>query len=427
MPIAQLVLAKLKMLGIRNDNEESTKSSILDRLQPDADTTPPLLSQLPNELLLQITDLLPDEAVLSLGLSCKTLYTRLALQYSQSLLRADQSVINKFLHILERDLPTHILCPSCMKFYLMFAEVAHRLPWISWERVLGSHPPKQHRPRLCWYEDRRYDAAQWLSYNFSPTVFRMTMKLHSQGLDNGKHLGVLSSREEFASYGHRQRRTSMVKVRNGVLLFREQKVFLVPTSWPLPIPNKYHIYPPRLAVCPHYNFQTMKSIHKAGIHIPYSKGLQNYQNKQGIVSCDYCHTEFRVDFKSCEHCNAMIITRWLDLGDGKDPKDLKWLRHFQNSSKGTKVVFQRGAISAAFEQDQSEFVCDKDLDTEGLQRRFCKNPGNPPKGPRIRASEYSDWGYEGWTGFSPSLDEIPRDYKIQDGKSVSLRTGKARI
>jgi hypothetical protein len=171
----------------------------------------------------------------------------------------------------------------------------------------------------------------------------------------------------------------------------------------------------------------MKCIHKSGIQIPYSKGLQNYQNNQDIVSREYCHTEFRVNFKSYEHCNAMIITRWLDLGDRKDPRDPKWIRHFQDFNRRPKVVFQRGAISAAFEHGQSEFVCDKDLDMEGLQRRFCKNPGNPPKGSRVPASEYSDWGYSGWTGFNPSLDEIPRDYKIQDGKSVSLRTGASRF
>ncbi|PVH71882.1 hypothetical protein DL98DRAFT_353100, partial [Cadophora sp. DSE1049] len=51
----------------------------------------------------------------------------------------------------------------------------------------------------------------------------------------------------------------------------------------------------------------------------------NPRRLQGLICCDHCYTEFRVDFKSYGKAgNAMFLTRWMDLGEGRDFNDHKF-------------------------------------------------------------------------------------------------------
>lgn len=135
---------------------------------------------------------------------------------------------------------------------------------------------------------------------------------------------------------------------------REQIVFMIPSSQKAPLP--WH---GGSGICSHIQFVTMLGgLCMYGILIPYSDEIQGYENKQGIIYCEHCYTEFQVDLKGYGRAsNAMFVGRWMDIEEGRDPCDLKW-RSRLGCPAGTKekVTFPRGSICAAFEQKpDSEF------------------------------------------------------------------------
>jgi hypothetical protein len=141
------------------------------------------IGKLPHELILLIASHLPLESTASLSLSCHPLYSCIKMEYLSSLKEAEYWVINGFLRLLERDLPTHILCPHCNKLHSMdFAENHLRRrygqlgnPWLK-----------------CWIADLGSDVKWGIHLEFSSTIFRMAMKAHRQGRETTSLLGLLS-------------------------------------------------------------------------------------------------------------------------------------------------------------------------------------------------------------------------------------------
>lgn len=324
------------------------------------------LRKLPPELILHISSYLPPESAASLAISCLTLYSCLEMQCLRPLKKAECSVVNGFLRLLDRDLPGHLLCPHCNKFHSMSLAETH-LP--SRRAFLSSNPSL-----ACWSADSGSDIKKAIHFEFSSTIFRMAMKAHRQGHDTANLVNLLSyGTTNFVRSGFVEQRSTAARIQDGSLLLREQRVFMIPSSQKLPLP--WH---GGIDICPHIRFVTMLGLYKYGIRIPKSDAIEGYENKQGIIYCEYCYTEFRVDFKGYGRVgNAMFVTRWMDVGEGRDPSDFKWRsRLWDYASRSTtrkKATFRRGCICAAFEQKaDSEFQFDslltaqneKDLRTE---------------------------------------------------------------
>jgi hypothetical protein len=77
----------------------------------------------------------------------------------------------------------------------------------------------------------------------------------------------------------------------------------------------------------------------------------------GLVHCEYCLTEFRLDFKALGREGvAMVFTKWQNLGRGLFPWDLEWRSHIYDpearlmETLWERVYFERGSISDAFEE-----------------------------------------------------------------------------
>lgn len=321
--------------------------------------------ELPLELICHIASYLPLESVGSLSLSCLHLYSCLKMMYLQPLKEAEYSVMNRFLHLLERDLPAHIVCPECNKLhYMPFAE-----------RHLASQlysPPSKDslKCRIADYSKGHYIGG--IPGGFSSTIFRMAMKSHRQGKDTTTLLRLLSYRNmDKYQIGFVQLHTAEARICHssicdssncdGSLFVREQKVFMIPASEKTPLP-----WCGGFGICRHIPLTEMLDLYWWGIRVPQADEIDGYENKQGIIYCQHCHTEFRVDFKSYgEAGNALFITQWMDLGQGRDANDFK-LRNRLNGSERRKKVrrsepfsrsYQRGSICAAFEQN-TEFKFD---------------------------------------------------------------------
>lgn len=90
--------------------------------------------KLPPELIILIADYLSTESGASLSLACCSFYSYLAKQCLVSL-KAEYSTMNRFLHFLEPDLPTHIVCPHCNQLHSIFFAKNHHLPYRLDDRI----------------------------------------------------------------------------------------------------------------------------------------------------------------------------------------------------------------------------------------------------------------------------------------------------
>ena len=234
------------------------------------------LRKLPLELILHIASYLPPESVASLTISCHTLYSCLEMEYLQPLKKAECSVVNRFLRLLDRDLPGHLLCLHCSKFHSMSLAKTHipsRCSFLTCKPLLA-----------CWKVDSESDVTAAIHSEFSSTIFRMVMKAHRQGHDTTNLINHLSyGPMNFVRSGFVEQCSATVRIQDGSLLVREQRVFMIPSSQKFPLPWHRGI-----DICPHIQFTTMLSLYRYGIQIPHSDEIRGHKNRQGIIYCKQC-------------------------------------------------------------------------------------------------------------------------------------------
>jgi hypothetical protein len=364
---------------------------------------PPLL-ELPNEILSLITSYAPDDSAMSLSLTCCALYRSLGQHYLKPRKKPSDEVLRRFLSLLDRDSSTHVYCPQCIKIHsISYDDYNPRLQPVISSWSSRHWPANESLP--CW-EELVYTVKKEISREFSTTIFRMAMKNCRQGRDTSKLLGFLSCEKEVSDhYDYCSQRSARVKIRDGVLLFRDQNLFLIPSSSAYPVP--LYAMDNTFRICGHHNFTYFESLYRAGLHIPRSDEVATHKNTHGIMCCDYCHTEFRVDFKSYGSAyNAMFVTRWLDLGDGCDPNDERWTRRMWlwEPELPQKVQFQRGSICSRFEgKPDDEFAFDAHMNIdEMLEVRSFRT--------RLFPKPYVS---------QLSFDGIERSYVVEQGRFVS--------
>jgi hypothetical protein len=324
------------------------------------------LSKLPLELILHIARFLPPGSAPSFSLCCRPIYFILGTQYLKALEENEQSDRYKFLTLLERDLPNYIACFYCKKLHAI--NKAHRYLYSN------RHYSGADSYLSCWVADFELGTGYCIHDDFSFTVFRMAMKLHRQGLDCSKLLNLLSYKTKtHFRRGYVEQCTALAQIVAGSLFIREQRIFMIPPTQPLPTP-----YDPYFVICPHIRFKSVESQYWEIIHIAHWDEPKDYQNGEGIIQCKYCLTEFRTDFKSFGgRGNAIFVTRWKDLGEGRSPLDHKWQSHVygRKSRDWLPVEFDRGSICAAFEQKEHfRFEFDSLLTPQNKKELFRKSP-----------------------------------------------------
>jgi hypothetical protein len=303
------------------------------------------LGKLPLELILRIAQFLPPDSASSFSLCCRPIYFTLGTQYLKALEENEQLDRYKFLTLLERELPNYIACYYCKKLHAINKARRHLYSNRYYSRADGYLP--------CWIADLELGTDFFIHNDFSFTVFQMAMKLHRQGLDCSKLLNLLSykTRTRFR-YGYVEQRTALTQIVAGSLFIREQRIFMIPPT--RPILNPWVLY---FVICPHFPFISIQTFDRYMdiIQTAHWDEPKDNQNGEGIMQCKYCLTEFRIDFKSFGgRGNAMFITRWQDLGEGRSPLDHKWQSHVDGRKGGDQrpVEFDRGSICAAFEQEE---------------------------------------------------------------------------
>jgi hypothetical protein len=127
----------------------------------------------------------------------------------------------------------------------------------------------------------------------------------------------------------------------GSLLTREQTIFMLPPAQPIKIPLHWNAY-----ICHHTGilplsyFLREKGILDNGVLLE-PKEPRDHHNLVGMVRCNYCLTEFRIDLKQFEERGtAIFVTTWHPTWR----RDKIW-------DEGP-VTFELGSICAAFEQKE---------------------------------------------------------------------------
>lgn len=342
--------------------------------QPTAPESPFL--KLPLELIYLAASHLPTESVACLSLCNHYLYSSLKTEYhlkTESSFTidnlhpprdADSIVMNAFLHLLERDLPLHIICPHCNKLH--FTPLAER------HLVTERYSPTTSKTwSKCRTRDSLSQGVRYTPPRFSSTIFLMAMKTHRRGRDTSPLLDLLSYKKIESCAGFTQLHISEARIRNDSLLIRDQKVFMLPASRKTP----FTLFG-EFGFCRHCVLHSTDDLLRCGIYVPTVEEMDNYVSREGIIYCNYCHTELRIDFKSYGKAgNAMFVTRWMDIGEGRDVDDVKWRVRLGGGNEWLwdEAIYPRGSICDAFEGGE-DFEFDLIMTKKDEMELFARRP-----------------------------------------------------
>lgn len=311
-----------------------------------------LMMRVPDGIWQRITDHLdlPDAASLcytSRIIAHKLLYMPLrALNVPEN-----KEERNKFLLLLDPSFPRHLLCFECSQYHLRLAipPKKERLKSRDIPNLVFSCPsitkPGYRTPRA------RLTPGNWLPYTFVQLVLRAQniSSFHGIPIEN------LSRRWEDGESGWSHQ--SRFYIHKGHLLMRvSSKAFAAPN---LPLSGQRNFlysredYTPYFSACAHWRDGVLMDVCKCVLsHVPEDRLSLGQQlakgpsisipkmNQAGIVSlcsfcrpmrrCPECPSEYLVELKLAEDKEggrlrqAMVVTRWADLGDGSRADGEEW-------------------------------------------------------------------------------------------------------
>ncbi|OBT88666.1 hypothetical protein VE02_03204 [Pseudogymnoascus sp. 03VT05] len=294
-------------------------------------TLPPdssALSKLPPELILRIASFLLPTSAGAFSLCTKRLYALLSIPYLKCKNGHASFGKTEFLRLIEPDLPDHIVCYYCEKLH------AIKRP--------GRHTRFTKRCDTKVNESMR----SYIHPRFSYVIFQMVMKRHRQGLDTSSLIKLLSY-DEWSLISHDKIKTS-ARIVDGSLLLRQQHIILVH-------PNNDALFSHvKIMICSHAKQLCSKIDYNASAPEKYKmvytpgtvdidrtpttvlceccahQGTKDGGNWSGLIRCRDCATEFRIDTLGIgKEGKAFVVTRWKDLGEGRDGNDAVWRGHLR--------------------------------------------------------------------------------------------------
>ncbi|CZT49512.1 uncharacterized protein RSE6_10371 [Rhynchosporium secalis] len=180
-----------------------------------------------------------------------------------------------------------------------------------------------------------------------------------------------------------------------------QQIFLVPSTRVIPLPWNDDV-----EICPHFGSDPREKIFLHSVSNFHEQRKSKPTNKQGSICCDHFCIEFRVDFQSYGKAgNALFVTRWMDIGEGRDYDDHKfkirflspwispWNRVKADFGRGFQARFDLNAVRGERSVQESTSLRPekKDVDISVREQNFVAMNGRLVLTPRylvLRASEY---------------------------------------
>ena len=338
--------------------ESQTDAPILRRMQSHEGTEPgqSVIDRFGNKVLDKIISSLDTVDRSALALSCKAFQTYVGTDcWKQLALPENRLDLLRFLPLIDADLPTHLLCFDCAKYHvrthpgnetLRPANVLNPV----YECPNASNPNKIN-PRI------RLTFGRILPFTFSQLAMRASRFAPQYGLDLDSLSRRWKDREGSGSSWSHQTRFVMIK--NHLLMRVASQTFAPPG---LPPSGERHLlysredFIPYFSVCPHWRDGVLLPMVKCALHHipkpPEGSGVQRVaadvklhfhptnpivilcENCRPMRRCPECPTEYLIEVRMTEDKSdpdphklfkqALVVTRWSDLGDGTSPLNPEW-------------------------------------------------------------------------------------------------------
>ncbi|KAH8812993.1 hypothetical protein F5884DRAFT_320150 [Xylogone sp. PMI_703] len=296
------------------------------------------LDLLPPEIIRRIASFLPPESAAICSVTCQYLYNILGNQYLKPLRKeGNADTWYPFSVLLKNNSPNLVACYECKRFHrISTTESFRRLPQKSLCCVC---------PIFGLSEE---------DFRISFALCCMAMKRHRLGQDNSEILKLLSPRNLQLHDPPAVQWTQLCTRINATNLFiRRQTIF---TPAPTIIGEDDPLILWSFNICPHMEItqdswttmacmQRLEPFKRVGGINPPGKG-----ENRGLLQCEFCQTEFRVDYVKLEgEVASMLCTVWQNLGCCESYLDPQWQNHLLRDDR-EPVEFEPGSICAAFEE-----------------------------------------------------------------------------
>lgn len=358
------------------DSLDSLSQKVLG-IQPYRDPGEPMIASLSAELWDQIAYHLTPTDAANLAFSSKTLWKRLG--------RAPWITLDdpenhehkiRFLVGMDRFLPDHLLCFPCAKYHLRTKKGQETLKAT---RILNPLFNCPNATNVAYAPSRaRLTTGHHLPFPF----VQLAMRAHRFGPQYGISADTLSRRykDRESEWMHQTR----YYVHKGRLLLRVVSRTFAPPD--LPISGQRYLlysredYFPYFSVCAHWRDGELMNICKCALeHVVKPKETFKQQLHKGpaikrslrnpnffvtqcskcrpMRRCPQCPTEYLIELKLAEDRTdpenqfkqAIIVTRWSDLGDGRNPAEGQWAACNGNIDINSFETIGKRALSGIFE------------------------------------------------------------------------------
>jgi hypothetical protein len=138
--------------------------------------------------------------------------------------------------------------------------------------------------------------------------------------------------------------TAHARIIKGSLFFRVQHLILIPPQ--LSIQTIAHCF---IHICPHVGI--VGRDHEAQLPgnidcmITLLHDLKQCIRRSELRQCKYCPTEYKIGLQECGGAGiAAVITKWMELGEGRTVLDPRWWSHLSTKYTGSHVFSQASEI-----------------------------------------------------------------------------------
>jgi len=347
----------LHSLGGRDSAESLVK--VVDPIAPEIPRPgSEVAHSLPIELWLRVLEDINPSDTANLAISCSAFYHLLGYDAWQALKIPDNHIHKlKFLVHMDSGLPKHLLCFACARYHVRTHSGRESLKPANVLNPIYNCPNADRviPPRMRLTSNR----------NLPFTFVQLALRAHRYSPTHGITVESLSRRykDRESTWSHTTRYTII----NNHLLVRVISTCFAPPNLP-PAAQRNLLYSrddyvPYFSVCAHWrDGELMSSVKCALSHIPAplaGEGINRVgreihahfhrpnkivtlcQNCRVMRRCPECPTEYLIEVKIAEDPSdkqalfkqALVVTRWSDLGDGLVPWGEEWA-----ACTGTNVV-----------------------------------------------------------------------------------------
>jgi hypothetical protein len=335
-----------------------------------------MVSRLSPEIWRRVLDYITPADAASLAFSCKAFRELVGLEAWTSLNDPDsQDHKIDFLTRMDKHLPSHLFCFACATYHVRTQPGKESLKPTNIRNPLYDCPnssiPNKRIPRT------RLTFGRTLPFTF----VQLALRAHHYSPDHGIKTESLNRRysDRDSKWSHQ----TVYAIINGHLLLRVVSTCFAPPG--LPPAGERHLlysredYVPYFSVCAHWrDGELMPSVKCALRHIPKpieGSGLKRVGDEvkyrlhrpnpiitlcpecRPMRRCPECPTEYLIELKMAEDRNdpvnifkqALVVTRWSDLGDGSCPWSAEWAACNGEAKYDSFKAIGRRAISGVFE------------------------------------------------------------------------------